>query len=120
MKNHKAFLIGCLVAVLGAAAATTTFAQEATPHVDQRQQRQAARIAQGASSGELTVRERRHLHAQQRAVARAEARAKADGDVTRAERRQLDRMQDRASRDIHRQKHDRQRAHRPGKASSAP
>lgn len=119
MKNHKAYLMGCLVALLGASAATTALAQS-TPRVDERQERQAARIAQGASSGELTAREKRHLKAEQRAVARAEAKAKADGKVTAGERARLDNMQDAASRDIHRQKHDRQRAHKPARGASAP
>ena len=41
------------------------------------------------------------------------ARARADGRVTPGERRHIEREQDRASRDIHREKHDRQQAPRP-------
>lgn len=105
----------CLTALLGCAAATA-FAQTppagaaSTPGVDARQQRQEARINQGAASGALTPRETRRLHHEQRRIEHAEAHAKADGTVTPRERARLHHMQDHASRDIHRQKHDRQRA----------
>ena len=113
MNNSQRFLIGCLAALLGAGAATASLAQEATPRVELRQERQAQRIAQGVRSGELTVAERRQLRAQQRGITRAQDRAAADGVVTRAERRRLHALQDRASASIHRQKHDAQRALRP-------
>lgn len=113
MKIVPATLASLLVALsLGAAA-------QSTPGVDQRQDQQSARIQQGAQSGSLTPREQRRLQREQRAVQRAENRAKADGVVTPKERRRLDRMQDKASADIARQKHDRQRVHRPGMAASA-
>jgi hypothetical protein len=105
----------CLTALLGCAAATA-FAQSppagaaSTPVVDARQQRQEARINQGAASGALTPHETRRLQREQRAISRAETNAKADGTVTPRERAKLQHMQDHASRDIHRQKHDRQRA----------
>lgn len=111
--------------LLGAAligAASASFAQTpppaaaaSTPGVDQREQRQNARIRQGVESGTLTRREARRLQAEQNAIDRAEAKAKSDGKVTRAERARLHHMQDHASRDIARQKHDRQR-----RAASAP
>jgi uncharacterized membrane protein YebE (DUF533 family) len=109
-----------MVAAVLSLGAVGSFAQEATPRVDQRQENQAARIQQGAASGALTGREQHRLQREQRAIARAENKAKADGTVTGKERAHLEHMQDHASRDIHHQKHDRQRAHRPGVAASAP
>ncbi|MBI5260115.1 MAG: hypothetical protein HY855_26685 [Burkholderiales bacterium] len=93
---------------LAAQAQTPTAAS--TPRADQREANQQARIAQGAASGALTPRETRRLERQQAAINRAEAQAKSDGTVTKQERHRLHHMQDNASRDIYRQKHDRQRA----------
>jgi hypothetical protein len=105
-----------------AMAATASFAQEPTPtpRVDQRQENQQARIDQGAASGSLTGREQRRLQREQRGIARSEAHANADGKVTARERRRLHRQQNAASADIARQKHDRQRAHKPAALSGTP
>ncbi len=92
---------------LGAAHAQGT----ATPRVDQRQINQEQRIDQGVASGQLTPREATRLDHQQDRVAAVEANAKADGKVTKRERARLHAMQDRDSRNIYRQKHDRQRVH---------
>ena len=106
----------CITALLGCAAATA-FAQTppagaaSTPLVDARQQRQEARINQGAASGALTPHETRRLHREQRAINRAESQRQGRRHRDRTgERAKLHHMQDHASRDIHRQKHDRQRA----------
>lgn len=104
----------CLTALLGCAAfgalAQTPTPDAATPKVDARQRHQQARIEQGAASGALTPRETRRLKREQHAIQHAENHAKADGVVTPRERARLHHLQDHASRDIHRQKHDRQRA----------
>lgn len=97
-----------VVAVTLAVAATASFAQANTPRVDQRQANQEQRIDQGIASGELTKRETRRLGREQAVINRAENKAKADGTVTANERKRLQHMQNRASRDIRRQKHDRQ------------
>jgi hypothetical protein len=99
----------CSAAVWAQAAAPAGSA--ATPGVDQRQQRQERRIDQGQASGQLTPREARRLEREQKGIARAEHRAQADGTVTARERARLHHQQNQASRDIRRQKHDRQ--HRP-------
>ena len=118
MKIRTTLLALLLAGGAGAAFAQTPPAPGAsTPKVDARQQRQEQRIEQGKASGELTKREAHRLERQQHRVERAEARAKADGTVTAGERAKLDAMQDQTSRNIHRQKHDRQ--HRPAKAASA-
>lgn len=93
------------------AAAGSTFAQPATPRVDQREAHQQQRMAQGVASGQLTPRETQRLEAEQARIERTETRAKADGVVTPAERRHLAHEQNRASRHIAKQKHDRQRRH---------
>jgi hypothetical protein len=95
-----------IAALLVAAFAITSFAQEATPKVDIREDVQKAKIRDGVQDGELTKKEAAGLRKQQRHIKRAEARAKSDGDVTAAERAKLDRKQDRARKNIRKQKHD--------------
>ncbi|MBL7857845.1 MAG: hypothetical protein JNM57_09160 [Cyclobacteriaceae bacterium] len=85
----------------------TVLAQQA-PRVDQRQENQKQRIKQGVTSGELTRRETAHAARDQRHIRRAERRAKADGTVTPHESARLHRKQNKASRQLHRNKNDRQ------------
>jgi hypothetical protein len=120
MSIRASTLTGLLAACLVTLSSTASWAQEATPRVDNRQDRQAARIEQGAASGALTGREQRRLNREQRAIDRKEQKVEADGKVTPKEARRLEHMQDRASRDIRRQKHDRQTAPTPGAAASGP
>jgi len=80
------------------------------PRVDKRQAHQEARIEQGVASGQLNARETLRLEREQKHVATAEAKAEADGKVTDKERARLAHMQNKASRDIHREKHDKQTA----------
>jgi hypothetical protein len=120
MNIRASTLTGLLAACLVTLSSTATWAQEATPRVDNRQDRQAARIGQGAASDALTGREQRRLHREQRAIERKEQKVEADGQVTPKEARRLEHMQDHASRDIRRQKHDRQKTHQPGAAASGP
>lgn len=99
----------CLViaAALLSLSAASALAQS-TPGVDRREHRQYQRIVKGVNSGELTRRETNRLIAGQARVHRMERRAKADGKVTWAERARLRAEQNRQSRNIYRQKHDRQ------------
>lgn len=104
-----------LVIVLALAATTAAFAQTsvdpaATPRIDKREARQQQRIAQGVASGQLTPKETARLDAQQARIETAEAKAKSDGVVTAKERASLTRRQNKASRNIHHQKHDAQKA----------
>lgn len=96
--------------LLGLATATAA-AQEtpATPRVDARQERQDQRIENGRAAGQLTARETRRLEREQAGIQRIEDQAKADGAVTARERARLQRAQNNASRDVRRQKRDRQR-----------
>ncbi len=106
----KPTLSSALVALGLAFVGTMVLAQDATPRIDKRQQRQQQRIDQGVASGELNAREAHRLQRQQGAVQAAEDKAKADGVVTAAERRHINKMQNQTSRNVHKQKHDRQAA----------
>jgi hypothetical protein len=92
-----------LAGVLASLLASAAFAS--TNRIDRREARQAARIAEGRRSGELTRGEIARLRAGQRHVRRMERRAGADCVVTRGERRRIERVQDRESRAIRRLKH---------------
>ena len=84
-------------------------AQTATPKVTKRQVNQQKRIRQGAKSGELTKKETVRLQRQQRRVRKHKRATKADGKVTRRERASVHMHQNKASRNIRRQKNDRQK-----------
>lgn len=71
-----------------------------------RQANQQARIANGASNGELTKPEVRRLEKEQKRIQIEKRIAKSDGTVTPGEKRFLRREQNRASRHITNQKHD--------------
>ncbi len=82
-------------------------AMPAEARINQRQDRQQHRIAQGINSGNLTAREAAALEKQQASIARYEARSRADGPgLTKVERARIENRQDKASRSIRRQKHD--------------
>jgi len=81
-----------------------------TPRIDQRQANQEQRIDKGIASGQLNKRETHRLENEQAHINKAEDKAKADGSVTAQERKRLTKMQNHASRDIYRQKHDKQTA----------
>lgn len=100
-------------AVLALAAFGANAAGTDTPRIDKRQANQEQRIDQGVASGQLNQREARRLERKQSRIDTAENKAKADGTVTAKERRHLHKAQNHASRDIRREKHDRQVA--PGK-----
>jgi hypothetical protein len=101
-----------IVATLGLlVASTAAFAGDNTPRVDQRQERQQERIAQGVESGQLNQREAARLEAQQVRNEAVETRVKSDGVVTPAERARLEARENRTSRHIYRQKHDGQQRH---------
>jgi hypothetical protein len=102
-----------LLLVAGLAAASLAQAQVVMgdaqqDRVDNRQDRQAARIGQGVASGELTRHETAALMRQQHHIHRLERRTEADGVVTGREARRMESAQDRASARIYHHKHDRQ------------
>jgi uncharacterized membrane protein YebE (DUF533 family) len=97
-----------IIALLFAAAALPLAAQT-TPRVDARQAAQESRIQQGTQSGALTGREAAKLERGQDKVQAMEGKAKADGRVTPRERARLAKEQNKQSRNIAKQKHDKQR-----------
>lgn len=74
--------------------------------IEQRQNRQAARIQKGIAQGEITRREAAKLFNQQRAIEHMQRDFMADGHLNRWEYAKLDRALDDASRDIQHQTHD--------------
>ena len=76
--------------------------------INQRERHQQRRIAEGVRDGELTRKEAGKLENQQAKIHTAEAKARADGEFTAKERAQIQKKQDKASRDIYKEKHDRQ------------
>lgn len=95
-----------IAAAVGMLAALAT-AVPAEARINQRQNHQQVRIANGISKGSITAREAVRLESQQVRIARYEARSRADGGgLNRAERIRIEAKQDRASRNIYRQKHD--------------
>jgi len=76
--------------------------------INQRERRQQRRIADGVKDGELTRKETRKLEKQQAKIHAAEARAKSDGEFTAKERAKIQKRQDKASRQIYKEKHDKQ------------
>lgn len=106
MKTTRQSLIAALLLSLMAGSALA-----GTPGVDQRQDNQRARIAQGVASGELTAKETVRLAHGQKQLQRMENRAKADGVVTVRERARLHHKADKESAKIYHNKHDRQDRH---------
>lgn len=83
---------------------------EAHPHNrgSKKQMNQHTRIKHGVRTGTLTHREATKLRMQQMQLRNYKKMAKADGRVTRRERAIINRAECNASRNIYRQKHDRQ------------
>ena len=97
------------MATIACALGAIAIANPASARINERQERQQQRIAQGTASGSLTARESARLQRQQTRIARYEAQSRADGPgLTRRERANIARMQNHTSRNIYRQKHDRQ------------
>jgi hypothetical protein len=112
MKIQTLLSTAVLLAVTSLAMAQAPAATDttATPRIDRREARQQQRIASGVASGQLTAKETTKLENRETKIGADEATAKADGKVTKAERTHLTREENRASRAIHRQKNDAQKA----------
>ena len=76
--------------------------------INQRERRQQRRIADGVKDGDLTRKEARKLEKQQAKIHAAEAKAKADGEFTTKERARIQKKENKASRQIYKEKHDKQ------------
>lgn len=108
--KHATLLSSIVSAMVLGIASLPASAQTATPNLDRREAGQQQRIQQGVQSGQLNARETARLERRQQHLAAHEAQAKADGVVTPGERARLQREAHRNSREIHREKHDRQTA----------
>ncbi|MBR0552253.1 hypothetical protein [Stakelama marina] len=100
-----------MIAGLGIATAALPATASAAPwqSVNQRQANIERRIDVGVRSGSLDRREARSLRIQYRRLVRLEARYRSSGHrLTRGERRILERRYDALSRQVARQRHDRQ------------
>jgi hypothetical protein len=93
--------------VMAFAQATDT---TSTKRIDKRQEYQGERIDKGAQSGQLTGKEKARLEKGQGRVQKAEDKAMADGKMTKKERARIEHMQDHQSKNIYREKHDKQKA----------
>lgn len=85
-----------------------------------RENRQQDRIAQGVKSGSLTKKEAKRLHQGQKHVDRMQNHAMKDGQMTDVEKARIEKAQDRQSRQIYKQKHDRQNRKDKAMAPVAP
>jgi hypothetical protein len=95
------------IALTLTAIATIAVAIPAEARINQRQDRQQSRIANGINNGNLTAREAAALEQQQASIACYEARSRADGPgLTTIERARIENRQDKASHSIRRQRHD--------------
>jgi sortase (surface protein transpeptidase) len=81
-----------------------------TPKIDKREASQQQRIDQGKASGQLNEKEVARLQKRQDKLEANKAAAAADGKVTAQEREKLKRQENRNSREIYREKHDKQKA----------
>lgn len=99
-----------LAMVLGTVFVSVVPAQEqAKPPLNQRQQNQRQRIKDGAQSGALNQRETTRLGARSANIQQQIREDRRDGGgMTAGERRRITRRQNGLSRDIAREKHDRQ------------
>lgn len=106
----RSLIAAAAIAIVPLGALTQAYAADpaTTPGVDKRQANQDQRIDKGTESGALTNKETNRLERQQARIETAEDKAKADGVATKRERARLHHRQNKASRDIYRQKHDRQ------------
>ncbi|CAN5574307.1 hypothetical protein BH10ACI2_BH10ACI2_16210 [soil metagenome] len=110
--------IGLIVAALAFVDGLSFIANAQTYHrprgIEARQREQQQRIFHCVQSGELTRREAARLESQQVHLERVEDRYRASGNgLSPIERAKLERDLNRSSRNIYRQKHDRQDYPRP-------
>lgn len=106
----KSIIITAALAAFASTAYAQTQDPAATPGIDKRQEVQQKRIDKGVESGQLNGRETKRLEHHQGHIQNMETKAKADGTVTKNERARIHHAQDQESRNIHREKHDRQKA----------
>jgi hypothetical protein len=77
--------------------------------IGKRDREQQKRIGEGIENGSLTAKEGGKLETKEAKLNKQENRMRADGDMTQKEKAKVDREQNRLSKDIAKQKHDKQR-----------
>ncbi len=109
----KTTLIAIVIAVLpglGLAQTPPAPGNNAGARIDQRQANQQKRIDEGVKSGDLNQKEAARLQKGQARVQNLEDKARADGKIIREEARRIEHAQDRQSKNIARERNDKQRA----------
>lgn len=110
MNMTKTTLIAFVIAAMPPLAIAQTPDTASTPRVDKRQANQDKRIDKGVQSGQLNKKETARLEKGQERVQKAENKAMADGKMNKKERAHIEHMQDQQSKQIYREKHDKQTA----------
>jgi hypothetical protein len=117
-KSLSILAVGGLILVGAAAAQTQSNTSGAGPGVDdpghprvnevnQREQNQQDRIANGLKNGTMTPGQAAHVEKQEQHIENQEKRdmAKNNGHLTKAEQKQLNKEQNKTSKEIYRDKH---------------
>ena len=110
MKRNLVMLAVSIICIFGfSIIANAQTDRHRSRSINAREARQERRIDQGIYSGELTKNEIRRLEREQNRIDRVEDRYRTSGDgLSPRERERLQRALNHSSRDIYRQKHDRQ------------
>ena len=93
--------LAILTLAVGLTVSSTSFATS----INDRQENQRARIAQGIESGEITKREGKKLVQQQQRIAKQEHKFRSDGEFTAKERARVQHNLNKSSGNIYRKKH---------------
>jgi hypothetical protein len=117
-KSLSILAVGCLILVGAAAAQTQRNTSGAGPGVDdpghprvnevnQREQNQQDRIANGLKNDTMTPGQAAHVEKQEQHIENQEKRdmARNNGHLTKAEQKQLNKEQNKTSKEIYRDKH---------------
>jgi hypothetical protein len=114
MKKQLGMVLAAVVFLIGFSIVTSAQEFRRNHNINAREARQQRRIDQGIISGQLTNREIRRLEGEQNRIDRIEDRYRDSGNgLNPSERGRLERDLNRSSRDIYRQKHDKQIRGRP-------
>ena len=109
MKKQFGMILAAVIFVIGFSVVANAQDYRRSRNINTRETRQEKRIYQGIKSGELTRHEAVRLDREQDRVERLESRYRRTGDgISPRERARLERDLNRTSRDIYRQKHDKQ------------
>jgi hypothetical protein len=106
--NVKRTMIALMIAALPGVALAQDSDSKSTPRIDKRQEMQQKRIEGGVKSGQLTDKEAKRLEKGQKRVQKMEDKAMADGKMTKKERARIEGAQDKQSKNIYRERHDKQ------------